>query len=281
MIAIVTDSTCDLPEEAGQEAGIHVIPAYINIGQQTLRDGVDLAREAFYEMLPSLPTSPTTSAPSPADFVELYEPLLRKASHIVSIHAASKLSGIYNAACLAAQEIVGKRIHVVDSGQVSMGLGWAALAAAKAVRDNMSLEGVLHTVHDTLERVRVYAIFDTLEYLRHSGRVSMVQLGLSTLLSIKPMLELRDGIITSLGRIRTWSRAVNELANRARSLAPVEQLAVMHSNAVECAQSFAGRIKDICPKPGNTIITNVTTVIGSHVGPHALGVAVVIGKATR
>lgn len=276
MIAIVTDSTCDLPEKLALEAGIHVVPAYINIGRQTLRDGIDITREAFYKWLPQMPGVPTTSAPSPGTFAELYETLLEKANQVVSIHVASKLSGICNAARLAAQQVSNARIHVLDSGQVSMGLGWAALAAATTASQSATLEGVLHSAQDTLQRVRVYALLNTLEFLSRSGRVSMVQLGLSSLLSIKPMIELRDGIVSSLGRVRTWSRAVKALADQSLRLAPLERLAVMHTNRAECAQEFMERLKGSLPRLQDALIVNATTVIGAHVGPDALGIAAVL-----
>ncbi|HEC22067.1 MAG TPA: DegV family protein [Chloroflexi bacterium] len=276
MIGIVTDSTCDLPREIAEEAGIAVIPAHINIGRQSLRDGIDISREEFYERLPTMPEPPTTSAPGPGAFVEVYERLLGRASHIISIHVASQLSSIYNAACLAAREIAPERIHVVDSGQTTMGLGWAVLAAVEALRESASLEGVLHSVQDTLRRVRVYAVLNTVEYLARSGRVSMVQLGLSNLLNIKPLIELREGVVSSLSRIRTWSRAVNALAGQVRSIAPIERLAVMHTNYLEGAEKFVTRIKDILPHPHESLLVNATTVIGAHVGPHGLGVAAVI-----
>ncbi len=278
MIALVTDSTCDIPQELIEQERIHVIPALINIGQKTLRDGIDLTRDAFYEMLPSLPKLPTTSAPSPNDFIHVYEQALHRASQVVSIHVASRLSGIYNAARLAAQEVAPDRIHLVDTGLVSMGLGWAALSAAEAIRKSESLEGVLHSVEDTIRRVKLYAILNTLDYLSKSGRINMVQAGLASLLNVKPMVELRDGVVSTVARVRTWSKAVGELAERVRQLGALERLAVMHSNCFDCASDFIGRVKEIVPLKAGALITNVTTVIGTHVGPHALGVAAVVGN---
>ena len=276
MIEVVTDSTCDIPDNTAQAIGVSIIPAHVNIGQQTYRDGVDLDRKTFYEWLPSLPDLPTTSAPSPSAFIEIYERLLSKAEHVVSIHVASKLSSIYNVARLAAQEVAPGRISIVDSGQVSMGLGWPVMAAVEAVRRRADLDDVLDCVRDTLRRVRVYAILNTVHFLAKSGRVSPVELGLTTLLQIKPMVELREGVVSSLGRIRTWTKAVNALANRARSLGPVERLAVLHSNCVECANDLRSRIQDILPTDYNALTADVTTVIGTHVGPHGLGIAAVI-----
>lgn len=280
MIAIVTDSSCDIPQEHRQGPDLTIVPALLTVGDETLRDGVDITREAFYNLLPGLAAIPTTSAPSPAAFVEAYEGALRRADHVVAVITASELSGLFNAARLAAEEVSPARIHLIDSGQTSMGLGWGALAGLEAARRGEPLQGVIHSVRDTLRRVRVYALLNTVEYLARSGRVSLVQMGLSNLLSIKPIIELRHGVVTSLARVRTWSRAVDALARYTRALVPLERLAIMHSNCMECASDLVGRIEAILP-PGEVITTSATTVIGTHVGPGAVGIAAVIGRADR
>ncbi len=278
MIAIVTDSTCDIPDDLAHEGGLFVVPALVHLGQAALRDGVELTRETFYEQLPGLPSIPTTSAPSPAAFLEAYEQALRRARQVVSIHCASQLSSIFNSARLAAAQIASDRIHVIDSGQVSMGLGLAVMEALETARRSEPVEGVIHSVTSTLSRVRLFALLDTLEYLAKSGRVNLVQLGLSSLLSIKPIVELKDGIISSVARVRTWSRASSALAERLRQLGPVERLAVMHSNCIERANEFIDRVRDVLPAARPTLITNATTVIGAHVGPGSIGFAAVTGR---
>jgi DegV family protein with EDD domain len=150
------------------------------------------------------------------------------------------------------------------------------MAAIEAARNRANVEGVLESVRSTLRRVRLYAILNTVQFLAKSGRVSVVELGLSTLLQIKPMVELREGVISSLGRIRTWSKAVSALTERVRTLGPVERLAVLHSNTLECAADFRERLRDILPGGNNTLTVDVTTVIGTHVGPHGLGIAAVV-----
>lgn len=278
MIAIVTDSTCDLPQEHTAENDIHVVPASVNIGQSSLRDGIDITREGFYQMLPTLRKTPTTSAPSSATFVDAYERLLGTANQIVSIHAASRLSGIYNAACLAAQQVAPHRIFTLDSGQISMGLGWSVLAAARAVKAGETLEAVLHSAQDTFKRVRFYALINTAEYLASSGRINIAQLGLSTLLDIKPLIELRAGVVSSLARIRTWSRGFRQMAERATHLGKIDQLAVIHTNFLDGAQTLLGQVQETVPQIYETLVVNATTVIGVHTGPQALGIAAVTDK---
>ncbi len=280
MISIVTDSTCDIPSDTLDRDNLYVVPALITIGEQTVQDGIDLPRQRFYEMLPRLPKLPTTSAPSPAVFLDAYENALHKSDHVVSIHAASQLSGIYNSARLAAQEIAPDRIHLIDSGQLSMGLGWAVLEALDAINLKEPLEGVLETIRSVLDRVNVFALLNTVEFLGKSGRINMVQAGLTNLLNIKPIIELREGIVTSVARIRTWSRAVVTLSEKVMQLAPIDKLAVMHSNRIEGAQDLLERVKSALPNPNLAVITDVTTVIGTHVGPGAVGFAA-ISKHTR
>jgi DegV family protein with EDD domain len=278
MITVVTDSTCDLPQEQAGENDIHVVPLYVIMGQSSLLDGIDIPRDTFYQMLPSLPTLPTTAAPSPATFIELYERLLGQADQIISIHMSGKLSGVYNAACLAAQQVASHRISVLDSGQISMGLGWAVLAAARAAKAGGTLEAVLHSAQDTLKRVRFYALINTAEYLARSGRIHIFPSGLSTLLDIKPLVELRAGVISSVARIRTWSRGVGKLAEQVTGLGKLESLAVMHTNFFDGAQTFLGQMQEAVPHVCETLVVNATTAIGVNVGPHALGVAAVVNK---
>lgn len=280
MISIVTDSTCDIPGEALNRDNLYVVPALITVGEQTVLDGVELSRQRFYELLPQLPQLPTTSAPSPAAFLSAYENALQSADHVVSIHAASQLSGIYNSARLAAQEIAPDRIHLIDSGQLSMGLGWAVMEALDAINLKEPLEGVIASIRSVLNRVNVFALLNTVEFLGKSGRINMIQAGLTNLLSIKPIVELREGIVTSVARVRTWSRAVNTLSEKVKQLAPIEKLAIMHSNRVEGAQDLLDRVKSVLPNPNLAVITDVTTVIGTHVGPGAIGIAA-ISKQTR
>lgn len=281
MITLVTDSTCDIPAEYRETNDLYVIPALVNIGQQTLRDGVDISRDAFYDLLPTLPHNPTTSAPGPAAFVETYERALQTADQVVGVFMASKLSGLYNAARLAAREVAPERIHLIDSGQLSMGVGWPVMAGLEAARAGEPVEAVIHSIRDTLSRVRVYALLDTVEYLARSGRVSMMRLGLSNLLSIKPIVELHDGTVTSLARVRTWSRAVDTLVSYVTRLAPLERLAIMHSSCIDCATDLFDRIRGVVPPFHKVVTTNATTVIGAHIGPGAVGIAAVLNTARK
>ncbi len=274
MIAIVTDSTSDLPKEVVEREGIQVVSTYINIGQDSLRDGVDITREEFYRRLPALPESPKTASPAPGEFVTLYDRLLQTASHVVSIHLANQLSGVYAAATVAREQVDPNRIVTIDTGQVSMGLGWAVLAATKAARESANLEDVLNSTQDALRRVKLYAVLDTLKYLARSGRVDFVRLGLGTLLNIKPLIEVRQGEVEAVGRIRTWSKATAALLEQLIKTTPISTLAILHTNLEDQANEFLGRVRQAIAVPDEVLVVNVTPTIGVHTGPGALGFAV-------
>lgn len=273
-IAIVTDSTADIPPDLINKYQIKVVPNIIIFGDKNLEDGKGISRQEFYERLPSMNPLPTTATAASGVYAELYAELFaRGAKHVISLHASSKLSGIYNAARLAANEFVG-RVKVIDSEQITLGLGFQVLAAAEVIDQGANLNFVEDIITDTRRRIRVVAMLDTLEFVRRSGRVSWARARIGALLRIKPFLEVSNGDVLSLGETRTFTKGVIRLADMLNRLGPLVKLAVLHTNAEVEALSFAERYspKNI-PSP---LIINVTTVIGTHVGPHGLGFAAVI-----
>jgi len=276
MIAVVTDSTCDLPEDMAERYRVHVVAAYINIGGESLKDGIDITRAQVYQKFAGNGETPKTASPSPGEFASLYDRLLEKASHIVSIHIASQFSGVFSAASVAAAQVDPNRVTVIDSGQISMGLGWAALSAAEAAKNSANLEGVLHSAQDALRRVRLYALLDTLSYLARSGRVDFVRAGLSAALNIKPILEIQAGTVKTKERIRTWSRATAALTQLTARAAPLSALAVLHTNIEDEAGALLDSIKSAATLPEQTLIVNITPTIGIHTGPKTLGIAALL-----
>jgi DegV family protein with EDD domain len=273
IIKFVTDSTSDIPAEMARQLGITVIPALLNIGQASLLDGVDISRSDFYSLLPEMVPPPTTSSPSVGQFQARYEQLLSQgADHIISIHPPNHLSGIFNAARLAAEHFKG-RVQVEDSGQVSLGLGFQVLLAAEASRAGASLENVSALLAGIRKRVRLAALLDSIKYLRRSGRVSWAAATIGGLLHLKPIVELRHGIVHRLGQARTRLQGVERLLESLNSWGPIERLAVLHTNTEERARdllNLASSKMVISP-----LIVNVTTVIGVHVGPDGLGLVAV------
>ena len=273
-ISLVTDSTADIPGDLIASYQIEVVPNLIMIDGVSHEDGGDISRQEFYDRLPWLDPPPTTATASSGTYYAIYERLIRQgARSILSIHPAEKLSGILNAASSAAQAF-GEKVHVLDSGQVSLGLGFQVLAAAEAIRHGASLENVLSLLKDVRNRVRLVAMLDTLEYVRRSGRVSWARARLGNLLQIKPFVELKDGIVLSLGESRTRRKGIQRLREFLTRLGSLERLAILHSNAEEDARQFLDDLHISTPFP--PLIVNVTTVIGNHVGPNGLGYVAVI-----
>jgi DegV family protein with EDD domain len=187
------DSTADLPPELVEQWNLAVVPCLVHFGQTTFREGVDLGRAEFYRRLAAAEVSPTTSAPGPGVFEEVYRRLAAGCDQIVSVHLSSKLSAVFNAARLGAQEVTGAEIAVVDGGSVSMGLGWQAVLAARWARQGRSLEEIVDGLTASRPHARVFALLDTLEYLRRSGRVNRVVAALGALLNVKPLVSVEGG----------------------------------------------------------------------------------------
>jgi DegV family protein with EDD domain len=272
-ITIVTDSTADIPLRLLKKYGIHVVPNVIVIDGRSVKDGKEFSRQEFYAALPNMRSIPTTSTASPGVYQQLYENILRGgAEHIVSIHASSRLSGIFNAARLGAQSF-GDHIHVIDGENISLGLGYQVLAAAEAAL-TQPLTAVLSTLNDVRRRVRVVAMLDTMEYIRRSGRVSWARARLGELLQIKPFVEVKAGDVIQLGEARTRHKGIRRLQHIIRETGPLEHLAILHTDAEEDARNLTLELGSLVPK--EPWLVNVTTVIGTHVGPNGLGFAAVV-----
>ncbi|MEJ5239700.1 MAG: DegV family protein [Anaerolineales bacterium] len=273
-IGIVTDSTADLPSSLLDRWGIAVVPALLILDGQEYVDGVNISRQEFYRRLPEL-KKVSTASPSAGEFKRVYQHLLGEGyDHIVSIHVAASLSGIYNAARLAAQEF-GDRVTVIDSGQLSFGLGLQVLAAAEAASQANSLSKVQEAIVSARRRLWVKAALDTMEYLRRSGRVPAAVAMLGGALHIRPLIELRDGAVKAIGIVRTTAQADEWLAKDLRSLPHLERLAILHTGAEERARRFLERMRrELADRwPAESWLINVTSVIGAHLGPNGLGYA--------
>ncbi|HEX9089882.1 MAG TPA: DegV family protein [Anaerolineales bacterium] len=274
-IAIVTDSTSDITSELAMEHDIHVVPAILVVEGRSLEDGKGISREELYQRLPAMKTSPTTASPSSGTFQHIYEAILNKgADHIISIHVSSLLSGIYNAALVAAKAF-GSRVHVVDSCHVSFGMGFQVLAAAHAARMGRAISEILIVIEEIRKHIHLVAMLDTLEYARRSGRISWAQSSISNLFQIKPFVGIENGIVVRMGETRTRQKGIERLSHMLSELGPLEHLAVLHTNAEDDALQFIDHFKSIVAN--NTFIINVTSIIGVHVGPKGLGFVAVTG----
>jgi DegV family protein with EDD domain len=275
-IGLVTDSTADIPAEMQGQYGIEVVPALVNIAGCSYEDGIEISREDFYTRLPDLNPPPTTSAPSVGAFQKRYERLFREgAKSVISIHAANTLSGIFNAARLAAQEF-GEQVKVIDSGQLSLGIGFQVLSAAEGIAAGMGVKELLAVIENVQQNVRVAALLDSMEYIRRSGRVSWAKAMIGALLHLRPLVEVRHGIVHRLGQARTRLQGIARLTETIQALAPLDRLAILHTNAEAAARQLLDEVKSLTKSA--PFIVNVTTAIGTHVGPNGLGFAAVPGR---
>jgi DegV family protein with EDD domain len=272
--AIVTDSTADIPQDLVEEQHIQVVPNIIVIDGESLEDGKGISRQDFYRRLPEMKTTPSTATASAGTYQVLYERLLQQGyDNILSIHTSSLLSGIFNAASVAAQSF-GDRVQVIDSSYVTMGLGFQVLAAAEAARQGLGLPAIQDRLTNVRKRVRVIAMLDTLEYLRRSGRVSWAKARLGNLLHLKAFVEVKYGRVLSLGEARTRRKGLERLLEFLKNLGPLEQLAILHTNAeADARQVLRAASPDLAFQP---LVVNITTIIGTHVGPNGLGFATVL-----
>ncbi|PKO03291.1 MAG: hypothetical protein CVU43_03540 [Chloroflexi bacterium HGW-Chloroflexi-5] len=270
-IKIVTDSTCDLPREIIEKYGITVIPAYINFTDGSFLDGIEISRKEFYEKLPNYETPPTTSAPAIGTFARAYKKLMDEgATKIISIHISSTLSGIYNVAVLSAEAMENIVVKTFDPGNLSLGTGLIVEAAAKMAEAGKSLEEILSKLKDLAQRTYTFAALDTLKFLQRSGRISRLKAGFGSLLQIKPILKMNAGQV-AMEAARTSHGAIRHLLNTLQSLGPIESIALVHTNASERAELLRTQAKQMCEQISDAYSMEVTPVIGSHIGPGAVG----------
>ena len=277
-IRIVTDSTCDLPEEIVEEYGITVVPLYINFGDESYLDGVEISRAEFYERLPDCDPPPTTATPGPNTFTQAYENLAAEgATEILSIHISVSLSGTVNAARLAA-EGAPIPVTVLDSGSLSMGVGFLAWTAAQAAAEGRSMDEIVALVEEQGQRTHVFAALDTLEFLRRSGRMNRVMAVLGSWLQMKPLLKMHAGEATA-EKIRTTEHATVRLISLLSDLVPLEKVALVHTHALDRVEELCQKVQHILPE-GELLSMDITPVFGTHLGPGAIGFACVTARKT-
>lgn len=272
-IKIVTDSACDVPEALAQQLGITVVPVYINIGEEGYLDGVQLSRQEFYENLDSYPVFPTTAAPAPGSFAEVYQQLAAAgATEILSMHLASSLSNTYNAAQMGA-EGAGVPVTLFDTQQITMGGGLLVLTAAEAVAAGHSMAEVVALLRERVPRTRVFGMLDTLDALRRSGRVSWAQFGLGTLLQIKPVMMIYQGEVSVVAKVRTRQRSMQQMLEMVDEYGPFERLAILHAHVPEAAEQLRQQATHLFPREQTPLIIEITPAIGVHLGVGAVGFA--------
>lgn len=285
-VAVVTDSTAYLPAGVAQQRGIAVVPLEVRLGSRVGREGVDVGTEELCAALADRRVDVQTSRPTPAEFVARYRAALDAgASEVVSVHLSRELSGTWEAARVAADEVDTDRVRVVDSRAAGMGLGFAVLAAADAADAGARGAAVEAAATDVAERCRMFFSVDTLDRLRRGGRMGAAAALVGTALAVKPLLHVVEGRIEPLEKVRTTARAAQrlvELAVGAAGPGPVD-VAVQHLAAATRAEQVASRLRERLDV-ARMLVSEVGAVIGAHVGPGLLGVVVVprgMGAAPR
>ena len=278
-IRIVTDSCSDLPAEAARANGITVVPLYIIIGGETYRDGVDMTADGFYSRLVELPSLPTTSQPSVADFQEVYRRLLGEDHQIVSIHVSSKLSGTLNSAAQARESLgeAAQQIEVVDSRLAGGAQALLALSAARWAGETADHGEVARRVERSIGRNQGFVLVDTLKYLAMGGRIGRAQALLGGVLQFKPIVGIRDGETHPVDRPRTRRRAQARLVELVRGLAPIHQLHLSYSTGRDNALAVRDELADLV-EPERLFESRFGPVLGTHLGPDTVGVAATQGS---
>ena len=277
-IKVLADSVCDIPRDVADRLGVALIPAVVNIGERSyLDDGVELTREHFYELMPTLPRLPTTSACPLGLCRDMIAEQARHAEHLILIAAPAHLSSIYNNFRIAAEEVAPGRYTLIDSGQVTMGEGFQVLEAAEMARAGCSPGEIVARLDSIRPRVHVFGALNTLENLYKSGRVGWVTAIAGRLLQIKPLVELTEGNVKSLDNIRTFRRAFQRLVDLAYEYAPYERLAILHTHNLGMAEQLRDVLSSLFPVE-QMLVVNVNPPLGTHVGAQGLGLAMVTAE---
>ncbi|GIW20876.1 MAG: fatty acid-binding protein DegV [Chloroflexota bacterium] len=278
-VAVVTDSASDLPPDRAARHGIVVVPLIVRFGEESFRAGVDLSTDAFWERMlaPGAPF-PTTAAAAPGDFQAAFEAAFAAgADAIVCITVGSKLSGTFKSAEIARGLLADREIHVVDSQLASMGVGMLAEIAAEMAAAGAPAADIARLTTEMIPRIDLYVAIDTLEYLRRGGRISAAQAAIGGVLSVKPIITVRDGVVETADRVRTRGKA-RERVLELLTAKPVERAALLYTPGGEIdafRAAFLGRV------PGGIAEERVTVQpVGASVGPH-LGPGCVGGVVLR
>ncbi len=271
-IAIMTDSTSDIPQHIIEQYNIQIVPLRILFGHEEYKDRLEISPDEVYARLPT--EVPTTSLPAPGDVLAIFERLKAEGfTHVIAIHISSGLSGTAQMISNLADQVQGLVIRVIDSKNISMGLGYTVIEAARKLAQNANFEAVCNHAQTMLNRMKVFFVLETLEYLQRGGRIGRVAGTLGQILRIKPIITVNaDGVYETYARVRGRRQSLDRLFETAKEhlAKPMHNLAVCHGAAKEEAQDLIKRIKEL----GNLselLTSHVSPVIGVHTGPGTLG----------
>jgi DegV family protein with EDD domain len=275
-IAVVTDSTSDLPVDIAKQHGITIVPLNVHIEDETFLDGVTISADEMYRRLPDQKVIPTTSAPSVGSFIEAYEKLSESHDEIISIHLSSKLSLTHNSAVQAASELneKGAKIEVIDTEQASMALGWIAVQAAEKIASGGSLDEAVALAKSASTRASFTGMVDTLEYLVRGGRIGKAQGFVGSLLRIRPILTLTEGVAHPAGRARNRTKGITRLKEMVAEASPLDKLAILYTTDKNDAEEIANSVAEYS-KNGKPVVAQLGPVVGNYLGPGTPGLGLI------
>jgi DegV family protein with EDD domain len=270
--AIVLDSTADFPDAQIRFPNMRVVPLYVRFGEESFRDYVELDPHGFYERLRSAPELPTTSQPTPQDFVSTYH-ALSSYERIYSLHISAKLSGTFQSASLAAAD-EGDRIRLVDTESASVGIGMLALAIQELLAAGTTDEEVEELVEAHRERAGILFTVDTLEFLAKGGRIGRARALMGSLLNVKPILAIEDGEVVPVGRVRGRAKAFEEFRRRFEAATkdiPGLGVGIAHAEAEDAVEQLQAIVRESRPQAEIKLVTTLGAVVGTHAGPGTVG----------
>jgi DegV family protein with EDD domain len=274
VVKIVTDSLSDITDDLAQELGVTIVPLYVRFGEEVYRDRVEITTDEFYHKLVHGDTLPTTTQPSPGDFLGVYKKLAKETDEILVVVVSSVLSGTYQSAMQAKDMIEDKcRIEVIDSRKVAMSLGLIVIKAAKAAKAGADLDKLADLVRKAIPRSHLVIYFDTLKYLAKGGRIGKAQGLMGAMLSIKPILTIKDGEMAPLTRVRSPAAGLDYLYNFVPGFSKIEAVAVEHATTPAEADGLVERLSSIISEE-RIYRSIVSPVLGTHAGPYALALTV-------
>jgi len=275
-VRVVTDSTADLPRDIVAELGITVVPLHIHFGEETYEDGVTITKDEFYRRLTTGSILPKTSAPAAGTFTAAYERLAAETDEIISIHISSKLSATHTSALLGKEGFKSAcSVEVVDSYSASIGLGLLAIRAARQARTGATLSAITADISAAVPRTKYFGVVDTLEYLHKGGRIGMATALLGSLLKVKPILGLRDGVAHPIERVRgDRQKAFDRLCEMVSSYRSISSLAVAHTTAEEEMERLVARLAQFFPSD-RIVKSRCGATLGTYLGPNTLCLAII------
>ena len=273
-VKIITDSLSDITSDIADELGVTIVPLTVLFGHESYLDRVTITTDEFYHRLTNDSNWPTTTQPPPATFTDIYDKLAKETDEILVITVSAKLSGTYESA-LNAKGLMKKkcRLEIIDSQKVAMGQGLIAISAAMAANAGANLDDLVNLVHSAMTRSHIIMYFDTLKYLAKGGRIGKAQGFVGSLLSIKPILTLKDGEVTPLTRVRSQAAGMDYLYNFANGFPKIEEMAIEHATTPDEADKLCERVNSIFPKE-NIYRSTVSPVVGTYAGPNAIAISV-------